>query len=93
MHTHEILKRRLLDLDAHLYRAPLEHAIAAVESLDLRHRRIYIDPDLGDETRVEIARLTDQNRRRLRRKDALFEAIGYIALGLLLFNLILVALA
>ncbi len=93
MHTHEILKRRLLDPDAHLYRAPLESAVAAVESLDLRHRRIYLDPDLGEEAEREIARLADQNRRHQRRKDAFFRTIGYIALGLLLFNLIFVAFA
>ena len=51
MHTHEILRRRLIDLDTHLYRVPPERAIAAVESLDLKHRRIYLDSEFSDESR------------------------------------------
>lgn len=87
MHTHEILKRRLLDLDSRLYRASLEQAIAALESIDLRHRRIYLDPDLSDESREGIAASTRRLVDLRRRKDLIFRLIGYVGLGLLLFNL------
>ena len=93
MHTHEILKRRLLDADSHLYRVPLEQAVAAVESIDLRHRRIYLDPDLSDESREEVAALARRQVDRRRRRDRVFKLIGYVGLGLLLFNLFLASFA
>jgi hypothetical protein len=89
MHAHEILKRRLLDPDSHLYRVSLEQAIAAIESIDLKHRRIYLDPDLSIESKKAIAALTQQEVGRRRRKDRVFKLMGYVGLGLLLFNLYL----
>jgi hypothetical protein len=92
MHTHEILKRRLLDLDTHMYRVALPQAIGAIESLDLSHRRIYLDGDLSaGETRA-VRAWTSRFRNRRRRWDRLFEALGYIGLGLLLFNLFFLSL-
>ncbi len=93
MHSHEILKRHLLDRDAHLYRFPLERAIAAVESLGLRHRRIYLDPDLSDAAHTAIASFTAQYRRRRQRRDSFFQTVGYLALLLLLLNLFLLSAA
>ncbi len=92
MHTHEILKRRLLDLDTHMYRVALAQAIGAIESLDLNHRRIYLDSDLSaGETRA-IQAWTSRFRHRRRRWDRFFEALGYVGLGLLLFNLFFLSL-
>jgi len=93
MHTHEILKRRLLDPDAHLYRVPLERAIAATESLDLKHRRIYLDPDLSDETCAAIESLAKGFRGQRRAWTVFFQTLGYIGIGLLLFNLFFLSLA
>lgn len=87
MHTHEILKRRLIDLDAQLYRTPLAQGIAAIESLGLNHQRVYLDPDLAESIKSEIAALSERYRRRRRRKDAIFQILGYIAVAILLFNL------
>ena len=92
MHTHEILKRRLLDLDTHLYRVPLEQAIGAIESLDINHRRIYLDGDLSAGARRTIQGWTSRYRNRHSRWDRFFEALGYIGLGLLLFNLFFLSL-
>lgn len=93
MHTHEYLKRRLADPDSRLYRVPLERAIAAVEAVELRHREIYIDPELDQETRGRI----DAERARLQRiasrRRHFFEGIGYIGIGLLLFNLFVLSFA
>jgi hypothetical protein len=87
MHTHEILRRRLIDLDTHLYRVPPERAIAAVESLDLKHRRIYLDSEFSDESRSAIASLTERLRSRRRAWATLFQTLGYIGIGILLFNM------
>ena len=88
MHTHEILKRRLLDPDAHLYRATFERAIGAVESLALRHRRVYLDTELPAQSSAAIEGWTIRFRNQRRRRERLFETLGYIGLGLLLFNLL-----
>ncbi len=92
MHTHEILKRRLLDLDTHLYRAPLEQAVGAIESLDLDHRQTYLDGDLSGETTMAVQAWTSRYRNRHSRWNRLFEALGYVGLGLLLFNLFFLSL-
>ena len=93
MHTHEILKRRLLDPDAHLYRATAERAIAAITSLGLSHRQVYLDAQLPDETRTEIRNLAARFRGNQRRKDRFFETFGYIGIGLLLLNLLFLSFA
>lgn len=87
MHSHELLKRRLLDPDAHLYRCPLERAIAAVESLGLRYNRVYLDAGLSDAQRSQIAFLSERYRARRRQKELIFQTLGYIALLILLLNL------
>lgn len=92
MHAHELLKRRLVDADTRLYRFPLAQAIAAADSLGLRHRTVYFDHAMSDAERREIARMTLAYRRRRQRRDKLFESIGYIAIGLLLFNLFFLSL-
>jgi len=88
MHAHEILKRRLVDPDGHIYRVPMERAIAAVESLGLAHRRIYLDADFSADTKAQIEVLADQYRARQRRLETFFQTLGYIGVGLLLFNLL-----
>ena len=93
MHAHEILKRRLIDLDAHLYRVPAEHAAAAVESSDLRHRRVYLDPAFSDDSKLSIDELSARFRNQRRRRDNVFQTMGYIGIALLLFNLIVLSLA
>jgi hypothetical protein len=93
MHAHEFLKRRLVDPDSRLYRVPLESAIAAVEAVALRHRRIYLDPDLEEHRREAIAAELVRLQRIAGRRRRFFEAIGYIAIGLLLLNLFVLSLA
>ena len=87
MHAHELLRRRLVDIDAGLYRAgPLE-AVAAVESIDLDHRRVYLDPALANDPGLgpAIAALIARRQRR----DRVWEWVGMAALGLLLIKLLL----
>lgn len=87
MHVHELLKRRLVDADAHLYRTSYEQAIAAADSLDLRHQVMYLDCDLDDDQRRQIAALTAHYVQRRRRIAKTFETMGYIGLILLLLNM------
>lgn len=93
MHTHEILKRRLLDPDTHLYRIAPERAVAAVESLGLRHRRVYLDPDFPEQSRTTIAQFTARFARQRERRERFFQTLGYIGIALLLFNLVALSLA
>ena len=93
MHAHEVLKRRLVDPDTHLYRASLEQAVAAVEAIELKHRQIYLDPDLDEGCRARIAVERERLQRIAGRKRRLFEFIGYIGIGLLLLNLFVLSFA
>ena len=88
MHTHELLKRRLIDPDAHLYRVSPERAIAATESLDLKHRRIYLDAGFSDESRAAMDSLAAGFRARHQAWVVIFQTIGYIGVAILLFNLL-----
>jgi hypothetical protein len=88
MHTHELLKRRLVDLDAHLYRSSEQLAIAAIESLGLSHRDVYFDPGLDQETRVAIESARLEFVRRRKSKDQIFATMGYLGIGILLFKLL-----
>ena len=88
MHIHELLKRQLLDPDTHMYRTSPERAIAAVESLDLKHRRIYLDPDFDGHSKATITSLTEKYVGRRRAWTSLFQVLGYIGIGLLLLNLL-----
>lgn len=87
MHAHTALRRGLIDIDAHLYQADPTRAVAAVEAIALQHRRVYLDPDLAADPLLaaEIAR----RRRRLRRRDRVWNGIGILALLVLLLKLVL----
>lgn len=87
LHLHEALRRRLVDIDARLYRVPVEQGIAALDAVDLRHRMLYLDCDFSSEQRQRIADLTTGYRRRRQRVKQVFDTIGYIAIGILLLSL------
>ncbi len=86
MHTHNLLRHGMLDPDACLYRIPLVQAIAAVESLGLAHERAYLDPGLEKTLLAQITQATRQLQVRRKRRNRLIDAIGYLALGILLFH-------
>ena len=92
MHAHEVLKRHLIDLEAHLYRVSAECAVAAIEASDLRHRRVYLDPAFSDDSKLSIDELSARFRNQCRRRDHFFQTVGYIGIALLLFNLIALSL-
>ncbi|MEZ5594020.1 MAG: hypothetical protein R3F53_26310 [Gammaproteobacteria bacterium] len=57
MHFHNALSRTLVDIDSGLYRVPLADAIATIEASDLRHERIWLDPDLPASTLQQVQAL------------------------------------
>ena len=87
MHTHDLLKRRLIDPDTHMYRTSPERAIAAVESLGLKHRRIYLDANFDGQSQATIRALTEKYVGQRRAWATFFQTLGYIGIGLLLLNL------
>jgi len=81
MHAFSALRHRLVDVDASLFRVPVEEAVAAIEAIDLPHQRTYLDPDLEATHGQRIARLTAEARRRRRRYDIIWQWVGWIALA------------
>ncbi len=86
MHVQNALNRRLIDLDARMYRTGLAEAIAVVEADNLSHERTWIDPDLDEQTLQRVEQLTAQGRARIRRWDRFWQAVGYFFIGFLLLR-------
>lgn len=87
MHAHDKLRRRLVDVDTGLYRSDLVTAVAAVEAINLRHRQIYVDPDIGEDPALTAAVRAD--RARQARVARVWQLVGVIALLLLIIKLLL----
>jgi len=79
MHAHAGLRHHLVDLDAALYRVDIVEAIAAVEAIELRHRRVYLDPDVGGAEGAELERQTQRMRARKERLGRIWSGIGLAA--------------
>ena len=86
MHAHQLLRRRLVDVDAGLYRSDLATVVAAVESLGLAHGLIYLDPQIEERARSAIEARAAALKRQRRRRERFWYAVGYIALGFLLLK-------
>lgn len=87
MHAQTALGRRLVDIDAGLYRVDPVMAVAAVEAIELSHRRIHIDPEIAADPRLsaEIAR----RHRHQGWVGWIWTSVGLLALlVLLLFSLV-----
>ncbi|HFD87928.1 MAG TPA: hypothetical protein ENJ35_09675 [Gammaproteobacteria bacterium] len=93
MHAHEFMRRFLLDLNNRIYKVDLTTAIADVESIRLKHRRIWYDPELTPCELDQIRALRKGIKRRQDRVERIINTIGYAALGLLAFNLLVLLLA
>jgi hypothetical protein len=87
MHAHELLRRRLVDVDAGVYRSTVIEAVAAVDSLALAHRRVYLDPGL--EAGSALTERIEGLRARRLRGERTWRVIGYAAVALLLIKLLL----
>ena len=82
MHAHAALRRCLVDIEADLYRVGVVDAVSAIESEGLQHKRLYLDPGLGDDPQLgaAIARRV-ASRRRINR---LWQGVGIAGAFLLL---------
>ncbi len=89
MHAHELLKRHLRDVDSRLYQVSVTAAIGAIESLDLHHGRVYLDPQLDLGVQQSISEISALLRRRHQRMEWFFRILGYIAVGLLLWHILI----
>ena len=90
MHVHELLHRHLVDVDSGLYKVSVEQAVAAAESLDLAHERLFLDPALGDAALIWIETRAEALVKRRRLHDRLFYLLGYAALALGIAQLLMV---
>jgi len=88
MHFHNAMPRRLVDVNASLYRTTLPEAIANIETCELRHQRFWIDPDLSEDELQRITTHSERQGRRHRRNEIIWRIIGALALLGLLFNML-----
>jgi ABC-type phosphate transport system auxiliary subunit len=86
MHFHNIQGRKLVDINNGLYRLPLVEAIATIESIALRHKRIWMDPELDSAQRQQIDTQIGKLRLRHRRIEMLCRAAGAAAILLLILS-------
>jgi len=78
MHAHNALRRRLIDVDRRLYRTDPIEAVAAVDAIDLPHRRVHLDATLAGDDRL-TARIA-RRRAGHERDDRIWTGIGAAAL-------------
>jgi hypothetical protein len=81
MHAQTALGRNMVDAEAGLYRVDPVTAIAAVEAIDLSHRRVYMDPEIAADPRLSA--LIDRRRERHRRVRRIWTIVGILAIILL----------
>ena len=86
MHAHEKLRRSLVDIDEHLYRADCADAIAAVKASSLTHKEIWLDPDLSTELLQRVEKRASTFRLHRQRVNRIANIIGAIAIALLLLT-------
>lgn len=88
MHVHNHLRRHLVDIDQHLYEAPLSEAMAAMHTLSLTSSIEWIDPDIDRETLDAMQACLDNHKSGRRMRDRWIQLLILIAIALLVFNLI-----
>lgn len=87
MHAQTALRRRLVDVDAGLYRSSAVEAVAAVEGIALSHRRLFLDPVIAADPALREA--LGRRRRVHQRNERIWQGVGIAAIALLLLKLLL----
>jgi hypothetical protein len=85
MHVQNSLRHSLVDINEHLYRVDIATAVAAIEADELNHERVWMDDTLDGE---ELRSRTEDYRAKHRKQDAVWRAVGMIAVALLLLGLL-----
>lgn len=86
MHVQNSLRRQLVDIDTHMYRTSLPEAMAVIESDDLKHERVWLDPSLGERELGLMEQSAKIRRSRLRRSDRIWQGVGLLFVALLLLR-------
>ncbi len=86
MHVQNNLRHQLIDIDTHMYRTSLPEAMAVVESDDLKHERIWLDPSLGEQELGLMEQSTRVLRSKARRFDRLWQGVGIMFVVLLVLR-------
>ncbi|WP_296807392.1 hypothetical protein [Thiocapsa sp.] len=81
MHAQTALRRGMVDAEAGLYRTDPVTAVAAVDAIDLSHRRVYLAPEIESDPAFAAAR--EQRRRRQRLANRIWTIVGVLAIILL----------
>ncbi|MCU7801612.1 MAG: hypothetical protein KZQ96_00325 [Candidatus Thiodiazotropha sp. (ex Lucinoma borealis)] len=85
MHLHNELHNALVDLDNHIYRADLKRMIAAVESDELHHKQVWIDPSLSDSEKEAINTQAAKLKLRHKRWNTIWLIVGGFFIVLFFF--------
>ena len=89
MHIHELLRHQLIDPDFHLYRTNPLTAVAGIEADILRHKRIFLLPETEGLSISNLQVMANRHRMQQLKVDKIWRLVGFLALVLLLFNLLL----
>lgn len=89
MRVQSALRRRLVDIDAGIYRVELADAMAAIEAEELNHRRVWLDPDLDEVTLARMAEQAARRRQRRRTLNRVWQAVGAAGLVWLVLSFLL----
>lgn len=87
-HAHNAMRRQLVDINQHLYKTPLAAAMGDLDAIEIRHELIWQDPELTEE---ELDQMEDELVHRhqgQRRRDRVIQVIKWVAIALLVFNLL-----
>lgn len=81
MHAQTALRHSMVDAEAGLYRTDPVTAAAAVDEIDLSHRRVYLAPEIESDPGFSAGREQRRGRRRL--ANRIWMTVGILALILL----------
>lgn len=81
MHAQTALRHSMVDAEAGLYRTDPVTATAAVDAIDLVHRRIFVAPEIESDPRL-FAQIEKRCKRR-RLANRIWTAVGILAIILL----------
>lgn len=83
MHLHNQLHHYLIDLDNRLYQTNITEAISAIESDELQHRQVWIDPSIDAQERAAIEAQTTNLKNRHNIQNQIWLSVGIFFVFLL----------